>query len=213
MNGGNIFFTESDILLAHTLNPFTHIYMFDVGFPYELHVSIAQRFNISIYAAYLISYKPPRSIIGDFGFNVKYIDHLNTSMHGMSIIFQFLLLLKLISPVYNITLGSQEGHMVYFYSRVTPTMLSTIPVPPLLRSRPRNDSSKEPKVVQAEVPQQVKVILYRGDGDEEFLCDPCFLEAINIALFQAADLKKYVLDLSMSQRSMITRAHTLKLKK
>jgi hypothetical protein len=71
----------------------------------------------------------------------------------------------------------------------------------------------EPKVVQAEVPQQVKVILYRGDGDEEFLCDPCFLENINIALFQAADLKKYVLDLSMSQRSMITRAHTLKLKK
>ena len=79
--------------------------------------------------------------------------------------------------------------MVYFYSRVTPTMLATVPVPRLLRSRPIKDNSEEPEAVQAEVSQQVKMILNRRDGDEEFLCDPCFLEAINVALFQSADLK------------------------
>ena len=52
-DAGNTFFTESDIELARTLNPFTHIYMFDVGFPYKLHASIVKKFNRSMYALYL----------------------------------------------------------------------------------------------------------------------------------------------------------------
>jgi hypothetical protein len=51
---GNIFFANKDIDRARTLNPFTHVYMFDVGFPAELHLSIAIKFNTSLYATHLI---------------------------------------------------------------------------------------------------------------------------------------------------------------
>ena len=79
---GNVFFVNSDIERAGTLNPFSHIYMFDVGFPRDLHYSIARKFNQSLYASHLVSFKPPKSIIGKFGFKVAFLDQLKTSMHG-----------------------------------------------------------------------------------------------------------------------------------
>jgi hypothetical protein len=39
---------------------------------------------------------------------------------------------------------------------------------------------------------------------EVLLCDPCFLEAINIALLPAVDLKLYVLQIFQSQSSTVT---------
>ena len=79
----NTFFLNKDIDEATTLNPFSHIYMFDVGFTPELHCSIALKFNQSIYASYLISYKAPRDIIGTFGFHVEFMNHqFKTNMHG-----------------------------------------------------------------------------------------------------------------------------------
>ena len=44
---GNTFFTKSDIDQARTLNLFTDIYMFDVGFELDLHRLIAVLFNES----------------------------------------------------------------------------------------------------------------------------------------------------------------------
>jgi hypothetical protein len=80
---GNIFFANKDIDRARTLNPFTHVYMFDVGFPAELHLSIAIKFNTSLYATHLISYQPPIDIIREFGFKVQFMgEKFNTSMHG-----------------------------------------------------------------------------------------------------------------------------------
>jgi len=79
---GNFGFLHSDIELASTLNPFTHVYMFDKGFPGELHYSIAQKFNASLYVTHLISYRPPRDIIGIFQFQVEYLHQFNTRMHG-----------------------------------------------------------------------------------------------------------------------------------
>lgn len=88
---GNIFFLRSDIDQADTLNPFTHIYMFDVGFPLLLHCSIAKKFNRSRYATYLVSFKAPRYIINTFGFKVKLLTQINTSMHGKYILCNWLL--------------------------------------------------------------------------------------------------------------------------
>ena len=80
---GNVAFENSDIDRARTLNPFTHVYMFDVGFPAELHLSIAIKFNTSLYATHLISYQPPIDIIREFGFKVQFMgEKFNTSMHG-----------------------------------------------------------------------------------------------------------------------------------
>ena len=85
---GNVFFLHSDIEQAGTLNPFSHIYMFDVGFPPKLHVSIAQKFNRSLYATHLISYKRPTYIIKTFGFEVVFMgQQLKTSMHGKCLYF------------------------------------------------------------------------------------------------------------------------------
>jgi hypothetical protein len=39
---------------------------------------------------------------------------------------------------------------------------------------------------------------------EVLLCDPCFLEAINIALLPAVDLKLYLLLIFQSQSSTVT---------
>ena len=80
---GNTFFVNADIDSAISFNPFTHIYMFDVGFPCQLHVNMAIKFNCSFYATYLISYKPPRFIINDIGFQVMFMNQFPTRMHGM----------------------------------------------------------------------------------------------------------------------------------
>jgi hypothetical protein len=93
---GNTFFTKSDIDQARTLNPFTDIYMFDVGFELDLHRLIAVLFNESQYVNSLISYKPPRRIIHECGFKVKFVHKFNTAMHGTyQIILIFLLNFKL----------------------------------------------------------------------------------------------------------------------
>jgi hypothetical protein len=72
----NTFFVLSDIDQAGTLNPFTHIYMFDVGFPAYVHCSIAVKFNKSRYASHLVSFKAPRYIINTFGFEVKLLTQI-----------------------------------------------------------------------------------------------------------------------------------------
>ena len=79
---GNTFFVNNDIVMAKSFDPFTHVYMFDVGFPPELHCQIAKLYNESIYAEWLISYQPPRQIIDEYKFKVCLVNKFNTSMHG-----------------------------------------------------------------------------------------------------------------------------------
>lgn len=87
-------FMVGDIDDAVSTDPFTHIYMYDLGFPPPLQQSIARKFNNSQYAEYLVSYRPPRRVIEEYGYAVEHIDQISTSMHG-----------------------SGEGHMAYFYKR------------------------------------------------------------------------------------------------
>lgn len=87
-------FIEADIDEAASMDPFTHIYMYDLGFPPPLQQSIARKFNSSQYAECLVSYRPPRRVIEEYGYAVEFVAQLPTSMHG-----------------------SGEGHTAYFYRR------------------------------------------------------------------------------------------------
>lgn len=89
----NIFFINGDIAKAVTLNPFTHVYMFDVGFPPQLLIDIAEIFNNS-QSPYLICYHRPKLIIEEFGFKVELLHKIPTNLSG-----------------------SRECHQCYFYER------------------------------------------------------------------------------------------------
>ncbi|KAJ0392676.1 hypothetical protein P43SY_006955 [Pythium insidiosum] len=98
-------FTAGDITHAHTLNPFSHIYSFDVGFPPDVMESMAQTFNRSD-ARYLVSFHSPRKIIDMYEFNVENIGRVATSMAG-----------------------SNEGHTCYFYRRCESSAMDTVSPP------------------------------------------------------------------------------------
>lgn len=86
-------FSAGDITDAKTLNPFSHIYSFDVGFPPNVMDELAVIFNRST-AGYFISFHAPRKVIEMYGFDVENLGRVATSMAG-----------------------SSEGHMCYFYRR------------------------------------------------------------------------------------------------
>lgn len=75
-------FISNDIDEAGTLDPFTHIYMYDLGFPPSLQESIARKFNSSVHARYLVSYRAPRLIIDAYHYHVESVCHINTTMFG-----------------------------------------------------------------------------------------------------------------------------------
>lgn len=92
--GHRCFFKYGDITEANYFDPFTHVYMFDIGFPPKLFLTLAKMFNES-HSPYLICYHGPKLMIERYGFNVELIIQSTTSMHG-----------------------SSENHMGYIYKRV-----------------------------------------------------------------------------------------------
>mmetsp|Transcript_24351 Transcript_24351/g.35723 ORF Transcript_24351/g.35723 Transcript_24351/m.35723 type:complete len:408 (+) Transcript_24351:29-1252(+) len=89
-------FLHGDIFDVATTDPFTHVYMYDLGFPPPLQQKIAEYFNASTHAQYLVSYRPPRRVIKEYGYQVTEIGKINTSMTG-----------------------SGENHTAYFYKRAS----------------------------------------------------------------------------------------------
>jgi DNA-binding transcriptional MerR regulator len=83
-------FICGDIDVAKSLDPFTHIYMYDLGFPPDLQQSIANKFNHSVSPKYLISYRPPHRVIDEYGYQVEAIHQMNTKMCGKSNYFYLL---------------------------------------------------------------------------------------------------------------------------
>jgi hypothetical protein len=95
--------------------------MYDLGFPPPLQQKIAEHFNESTHARYLVSYRPPRRVIGEYGYAVKEIGKINTSMTG-----------------------SGENHTAYFYQRTNaPAPCRARPNTTLLRIPPRPSASGE----------------------------------------------------------------------
>jgi hypothetical protein len=91
--GSNCYFDHGNIMDAMSFDPFTHVYMFSIGFPPRLWEHLAEMFNRSS-SPYLICYHSPSDIIDRYGFDVKLVVQAPTSMHG-----------------------SSEGHMGYIYVR------------------------------------------------------------------------------------------------
>jgi len=87
------FFAHGDITEANFFDPFTHVYMFDIGFPPRLFHQLAEMFNNS-QSEYLICYHGPKLMIDRYEFNVELLVQTPTSMHG-----------------------SAEGHQGYIYRR------------------------------------------------------------------------------------------------
>ncbi|CAI5718005.1 unnamed protein product [Peronospora destructor] len=90
-------FTVGDITTAHTFEPFSHVYSFDVGFPPDVMHKMAVMFNRSS-GKYFVSFHSPRKVVDVYGFSVEIIGRVATSMAG-----------------------SSEGHQCYFYRRVVAT--------------------------------------------------------------------------------------------
>jgi Histone methylation protein DOT1 len=88
-------FLHGDITAAQTFDPFTHVYMFSIGFPPLLWCELSKMWNRSS-AAYLICYHGPKDIVGHYEFHVELVAQASTSMHG-----------------------SKEGHAGYIYRRAT----------------------------------------------------------------------------------------------
>ena len=69
-----------DITNAKSFDPFTHVYMFDVGFPPTLLQKLAEIYNFS-QSQYLICYHGPK-IMKKHGFEIELIQKVDTKMHG-----------------------------------------------------------------------------------------------------------------------------------
>jgi hypothetical protein len=82
--GGNTMFLHKNITEANTFDPFTHVYMFSIGFPPELWLTLSEQWNNSKpdVCRYLICYHGPKDIIENYGFEVDLIAQTTTSMHG-----------------------------------------------------------------------------------------------------------------------------------
>ena len=98
--------------------------------------------------------------------------------------------------------------MVYFYSRRTQVV-----VPRLLRSQTNGNAQKcDNNDLEA---TQIIIMLpsldqEAGQSAEEILCDPCFVDAINVAFSPTKAFKAYVRQLHLLYHAKITttRAHS-----
>ena len=79
----SVFFALSDAAQLDTLNPFTHIYMFDIAFTPELLKAIAKAYNMSQSVRCLTSYQN-RKAIEEAGFNVEFHGQVKVVSHASS---------------------------------------------------------------------------------------------------------------------------------
>ena len=131
-------FAHGDITEANYFDPFTHVYMFDIGFPPKLFKELGRMFNRS-QSEYLICYHGPKLMVERYGFNVELIIQAPTSMHG-----------------------SSEGHMGYIYRRAGKKqkipkgleILNGVPCDPLFANAWKS-TKRDVKVIYEDVKKQV----------------------------------------------------------
>jgi len=104
-------FMYGNITSASSFDPFTHVYMFDIGFPPTLFHILSQMFNRS-HSPYLICYHGPKLMVERYKFEVELVTQLTTSMYG-----------------------SSENHMGYIYRRTKEKQMpKRTPCDPLYRN-------------------------------------------------------------------------------
>ena len=72
---------HGNIESAENFDPFTHVYMFDVGFPPKLLNKLSEIYNRS-QSKYLICYHGEKDMIEKYGFDIELIVNVKTKMHG-----------------------------------------------------------------------------------------------------------------------------------
>ena len=72
---------HGNIESAKNFDPFTHVYMFDVGFPPKLLNKLSEIYNRS-QSKYLICYHGEKDMIEKYGFDIELIVKVTTKMHG-----------------------------------------------------------------------------------------------------------------------------------
>jgi hypothetical protein len=77
-----VYFANKDATDMDHFEPFTHVYMFDVGFPPAVLVSLANAFNRSKTVQALVSFTRPDKVISVYGFAVDLITQVATCMCG-----------------------------------------------------------------------------------------------------------------------------------
>jgi len=77
-----VYFANSDATDMVHFEPFTHVYMFDVGFPPAVLVSLANAFNASKSVQALVSFMRPDKVISVYGFAVELVCQIQTRMSG-----------------------------------------------------------------------------------------------------------------------------------
>jgi hypothetical protein len=77
-----VYFANKDATDMNHFEPFTHVYMFDVGFPPSVLVSLANAFNLSKTVQALVSFTRPDKVISVYGFDVDLITQIATRMSG-----------------------------------------------------------------------------------------------------------------------------------
>lgn len=77
-----VYFAHEDATNLGSFEPFTHVYMFDVGFPPSVLVSLANAFNTSKTVKGLVSFQRPDKVIAVYGFAVELITQITTRMNG-----------------------------------------------------------------------------------------------------------------------------------
>ena len=86
-------FAHGNITESRSFDPFTHVYMFSIGFPPALWCDLSDMWNRSS-SPYLICFHGPKDIVNNYEFDAELIVQTPTSMHG-----------------------SNEGHTGYIYRR------------------------------------------------------------------------------------------------
>jgi len=77
-----VYFAQMDATDFSDFEGFTHVYMFDVGFPPAVLVSLANAFNRSKTVQALVSFQRPDKVISVYGFAVDLIAQVSTCMCG-----------------------------------------------------------------------------------------------------------------------------------
>ena len=103
-----------------------------------------------------------------------------------------------------IILGSGESHMVYFYRRASMATQVAEVLRPITRM-----SLAVGKQVAAQKGAKVTVMIpsrahEEDQTGEEVVCDPCFLEAIQIATGETAELRAHVLEIYENEWNRVT---------
>lgn len=118
----------------------------------------------SLYAKCLVSYRPPRRVIEEYGYAVDFVDQVLCSMHG-----------------------SGEGHTAYFYMRNnTPPRTPKLPQQQLLTLPLKAKQQQEGQLQQEECKQQ------QQQEQEQVYADKVFFTASKLAVGPTADLVAYV---------------------